>query len=222
MTFRAVPAVGYAFDHWTGFSGRPTLNATVPWTLTQPLAVTAHVVKAPGFYAHEGTAPRAVAFSNGFWLGRTEVTRGQWQQFVEATGYRTDAERAGAAWCRRADGTWGMVEGKSWHDPNWIDVDLRPDHPVACVSWNDAQAFCAWLNTHHAAGVPAGYAFRLPAESEWEYACRRGAPHSANPAGPCAAVPTSAPQAPGDPPAAPPPNPTAPAPTSASASAWGP
>lgn len=47
LSFRAVPAVGYAFDHWTGFSGRPTLSPTVPWTLTQPLSVTAHFVRAP-------------------------------------------------------------------------------------------------------------------------------------------------------------------------------
>lgn len=130
---------------------------------------------APGLYAHEGTAPRTVVIPQGFWLGRTEVTRGQWRQFVDATGYQTDAERAGAAWCRRADGTWGMLAGKSWRDPNWAGLDLRDDHPVVCVSWNDAQAFCAWLTTNRAAALPAGYTFRLPAEAEWEYACRRRA-----------------------------------------------
>jgi formylglycine-generating enzyme required for sulfatase activity len=44
-------------------------------------------------------------------------------------------------------------------DSNW---------PVVNVSWDDAQAFCAWL-----ASI-AGQPFRLPSEAEWEYACRAG------------------------------------------------
>jgi formylglycine-generating enzyme required for sulfatase activity len=34
----------------------------------------------------------------GFWIGRYEVINEQFARFVEATGYRTDAEKAGAAW----------------------------------------------------------------------------------------------------------------------------
>jgi formylglycine-generating enzyme required for sulfatase activity len=44
----------------------------------------------------------------------------------------------------------------------------NPDWPVVNVSWDDAQAFCAWL-----ASI-AGQPFRLPSEAEWEYACRAG------------------------------------------------
>ena len=46
--------------------------------------------------------------------------------------------------------------------------DDDPDWPVVNVSWDDAQAFCAWL-----ASI-AGQPFRLPSEAEWEYACRAG------------------------------------------------
>jgi formylglycine-generating enzyme required for sulfatase activity len=46
--------------------------------------------------------------------------------------------------------------------------DDDPDWPVVNVSWDDAQAFCTWL-----ASI-AGQSFRLPAEAEWEYACRAG------------------------------------------------
>ena len=45
-------------------------------------------------YAYEGEDPlHFVELTEGFWMGQTEVTRGQYRQFVAKTGYRTLAER---------------------------------------------------------------------------------------------------------------------------------
>jgi formylglycine-generating enzyme required for sulfatase activity len=57
---------------------------------------------------------------------------------------------------------------------NPILVDLN--RPVEQVSWDDATAYCAQLTAREqAAGrLPAGWVYRLPTESEWEYACRAG------------------------------------------------
>ena len=103
-----------------------------------------------------------------FRLGKYEVTVGQFRRFVEATGYRTDAERNadGNAGCLTdAGGGWNWTAGSSWRNPGFSTGD---DHPVVCVSWSDAQAYVGWLS------VETGKVFRLPTEAEWEYAARAG------------------------------------------------
>lgn len=111
-----------------------------------------------------------VRLTRDFHVAATEVTVGQFRQFVAATGYQTDAERTGRAWVFHPDSErpldrFSQKEGASWKAPGFAQSD---DHPVTCVSWNDARAFCQWL------GDKEGATYRLPSEAEWEYACRAG------------------------------------------------
>lgn len=135
--------------------------------------------------SYEGEAPRPMEVKNGFWMGRTEVTVGQFRRFVEETGYVSDAEKPGGKtqvfdpnWKIHGEGPphpWIPMPGKSWRDPNFA-FPLMDSYPVVCVSWNDARAFCEWLTKKEqdAGRLPEGMVYRLPTEAEWEYACRGG------------------------------------------------
>jgi formylglycine-generating enzyme required for sulfatase activity len=125
-----------------------------------------------------------VALSKPFRLAATEVTVAQFRRFVEAADYRTDAERDGQGGRLRINNQEVQRPDVNWRNPNYEQSD---DCPVGQVSWNDAAAFCNWLN--ETAGLPHVYVadaegavqvvpgpgcYRLPTEAEWEFACRAG------------------------------------------------
>lgn len=110
-----------------------------------------------------------------FQISRTEITRGQFRAFVEATGHKTTAEKEGS--CdgdKTGKGEWDYVAGNSWLKPG----GQTDEHPVVCVNWEDAQAYVEWLNQ-----ADAGKNYRLPSEAEWEYAARAGNQKNAYPWG---------------------------------------
>ncbi len=129
--------------------------------------------------------PRAVAVP-GFWIGAHEVTNAEFARFVEATGYKTVAERLppplpgappemlkpGSAvftaptadnpnWWR-----WGV--GAQWRHPAGPETSIADAdrEPVVQIAYEDAEAYVRW----------AGLA--LPDEAQWEYAARGGASDS--------------------------------------------
>lgn len=128
----------------------------------------------------DGEGPVRRVHVAAFAIGVTAVTNREFGDFVRATRYVTDAERAGMSyvfylqvpeerrklvrqvatglpwWLPVADASWQRPEGPGSH------VHARPGHPVVHVSWHDAQAYCAWAGA------------RLSSETEWECAARGG------------------------------------------------
>ncbi len=91
-------------------------------------------------------------------MGRHEVTQGEWLDVMGSNpSYFTNGIEA-------------LFPGTGQATTN----DLR--HPVEQVSWFDAMDYCARLTRHERleGRIPGDYAFRLPTEAEWEYACRGG------------------------------------------------
>lgn len=114
--------------------------------------------------------PRHKVSLDAFLIDASEITRSQFAAFVADTRYKSVAEITGSS--------------LSWRTPGFLQ---QHDHPVVCVAWFDAVQYCNWRSGK--AGLDACYdikrdgsvivnrlaaGFRLPTETEWEFAARAG------------------------------------------------
>jgi formylglycine-generating enzyme required for sulfatase activity len=121
---------------------------------------------------------RQMNIARSFAAGLTEVTVGQFRDFVEATGY--EAARGCYLW----DGQNAeLLEDGGWQNPGY-GRPLRDEEPVVCVDWTDSKAYVDWL------AEKTGKPYRLLSEAEFEYAADAGStatyPWGENPEGACA------------------------------------
>ncbi|NBA96270.1 formylglycine-generating enzyme family protein [Pseudomonas sp. R5(2019)] len=134
-------------------------------------------------YAEE--APARQVTVEGFWIDRHEVTNAQYRRFVEATGYRTLAERglnrtrfpglpeplyrpgstvfvAPTQLAFNSLQWWTYIEGANWQHPTGPDSSIADldNHPVVHIAYEDAKAYADWMGR------------ALPTEAQYEYAAK--------------------------------------------------
>jgi formylglycine-generating enzyme len=116
-----------------------------------------------------GLNPYKVVTIKSFSISTTELTNKEFEKFIRATNYTTDAERKHDAMVFEpglAEFKWLEDSSAYWRYPNGItrgDITNKMNHPVTCISYNDAIAYCKWA------------AVRLPTLYEWEIASRANA-----------------------------------------------
>ncbi len=111
--------------------------------------------------------PQHTVSLDAYWIDKTDVTNAMFAQFLQATSYKTDAEKKGYAYVLNpskelATLPWEETSGANWQHPRGPGSDIKglDDHPVVQVSWNEAKAYCEWAGR------------QLPTEAQWEKAAR--------------------------------------------------
>jgi formylglycine-generating enzyme required for sulfatase activity len=147
----------------------------------------------PGASSDEHGNPESLRIDDPYWIARYPVTVSQFDAFVQAGGYedRTCWTELGWQW---RQGEWDSRVEEDWlrdrlrsRPPEqraapmgWNEQRPFANRPVHGVSWFEAMAYCAWLDTRLRRSngcsmtLPERYRLRLPTEAQWEKALRHG------------------------------------------------
>ena len=105
--------------------------------------------------------PQHSVYLSSYWIGKYEVTRGEYAQFMADSGYSNPAYWSADGWTWKVNNNrtepdyWGPVQ--DWGSGSFAQTD---NHPVVGVTYYEAEAFCTWTGCH------------LPTEAQWEKAAR--------------------------------------------------
>ncbi len=149
-------------------SSRPNATAPSGSSFTNSLGMKFVYIK-PGTFMMGSPSSESGRYSNerqhrvtltrGFYMQTTEVTIGQYREFLKATHKESGVD-------------WGdddcPIRRNSSYSLRGNKFGQSSDQPMVEVSWHGARAFADWLSQK------TGQTYRLPTEAEWEYACRAG------------------------------------------------
>lgn len=128
----------------------------------------------------DNEVPHEVTISRPFWIGRTEITMGQWNTIM-GTDVLEQVRRAiddnDEHWLGGKRQTYRAFKNVAiGADPRVQIGQIEDDRPMILVNYAEVLEFCERLTERErAAGrLPAGYVYSLPTEAQWEYACRAG------------------------------------------------
>jgi len=112
--------------------------------------------------------PKRTVYIESFWISKYELTNAEFEKFVQATGYKTLAERYHNAMVFEPgleEFRWLQDSTAYWRFPNGVSrggIETKMGHAVTCISFKDVLAYCAWAEC------------RLPSFDEWEVAAKAG------------------------------------------------
>jgi formylglycine-generating enzyme required for sulfatase activity len=156
----------------------PSIYSKSAEELSQPLIGSAFrdcpacpemIIVPPGKLVTEGTQSQVgrigrsmqeVTITRAFAVGRFEVTRQEFEKFVEETDYAASGK---CATLRSLPIQFRLTEAANWEKPGFTQ---GLTHPVVCVSWKDAMSFVSWLSEK------TGQQYRLLSAIEWQYAAK--------------------------------------------------
>jgi formylglycine-generating enzyme required for sulfatase activity len=101
---------------------------------------------------------KKVVIDYEFELGKYAVTIEEYMAFVE------DTDTHYPEWLEK-DSQYNLETGS---DDHYKNINQNPKAPIVGISWHNAVAYCKWLREK------SNQNYRLPTETEWEYACRAG------------------------------------------------
>ncbi len=112
------------------------------------------------------TPQHEVTLAKGFAMARSELTVGQFREFVRASGYVPDSIKLGGASVYDERSGAMRDDARATWENDYAGRKAGDNLPVVNISWNDANAYAAWLSQR------TGKVYRLPSEAEFEYAMR--------------------------------------------------